>query len=65
MAFLVELISIAYAQDTISPEDAAKFIGESKTVCGQVASAHYAARTKGQPTFINFDKPYQIRFSQS
>ena len=23
-----------------------------------VASAHYAERSKGQPTFINLDKPY-------
>ena len=34
MAFLVGLVSIAVAQETISPEDAAKFIGQQKTVCG-------------------------------
>jgi hypothetical protein len=27
-------------------------------VCGLVASATFAARTKGQPTFLNLDKPY-------
>ena len=27
-------------------------------VCGQVVSAHYAAGTKGSPTFLNLDEPY-------
>jgi DNA/RNA endonuclease YhcR with UshA esterase domain len=48
----------AFAQETVTPEDAAKFIGQQKTVCGTVASAHYATRTKGQPTFLNLNKPY-------
>jgi hypothetical protein len=58
MAFLFGFVSTAAAQQTITPEDAAKFIGQQKTVCGTVASAHYATRSKGQPTFINLDKPY-------
>ena len=55
--FLALTVS-AFAQETISPEDAAEFIGQQKTVCGTVASAHYAARSKGQPTFLNLNKPY-------
>jgi micrococcal nuclease len=59
VALLVGSVStVAYSQDTITPEDAAKFIGQQKTVCGKVASSHYAARSRGQPTFINLDKPY-------
>ena len=27
-------------------------------VCGEVASTHYAASTRGSPTFINLEKPY-------
>lgn len=50
---------VVYSQEQqITPETAAKFIGEQKTVCGTVASAHYAAKSKGQPTFLNLDKPY-------
>lgn len=49
------LLSIAYSQDTITPEDAAKFIGQQKTVCGTVASAHYDAKSKC--TLLNLDKP--------
>jgi opacity protein-like surface antigen len=55
MALLVGLFSFAYAQETISPEDAAKFIGQQKTVCGTVASAHYDAKSKC--TLLNLDKP--------
>lgn len=58
LVVLFGFLSIAYAQETISPEDAAKFIGETKTICGMFASAHYAERSKGHPTFINLDKPY-------
>jgi micrococcal nuclease len=58
MALLAGLVSIALAQQTITSDDAAKFIGQQKTVCGTVASAHFATKSKGQPTFINLDKPY-------
>jgi len=55
--FLALTVS-AFAQETISPEDAANYIGQQKTVCGMVASAHLASRSKGQPTFLNLNKPY-------
>jgi hypothetical protein len=55
--FLALTVS-AFAQETISSEDAAKFIGQQKSVCGMVASAHLASRSKGQPTFLNLNKPY-------
>ena len=40
LSFLLGLswiCSIALAQDTISPDNAADFIGQQKTVCGTVA----------------------------
>jgi hypothetical protein len=46
------------AEQTISASEAAKHLGEKATVCGVVASASYASRSKGQPTFLNLDKPY-------
>ena len=36
--FLALTVS-AFSQETISPEDAANYIGQQKTVCGTVASA--------------------------
>ncbi len=31
---------------------------KKQPVCGVVASARYAERSKGRPTFLNLDKPY-------
>jgi DNA/RNA endonuclease YhcR with UshA esterase domain len=55
---LIQPVSYANAQQYISPEDAYKHISETQTVCGTVASTFYSVRGKGQPTFINLDKPY-------
>jgi hypothetical protein len=54
-AFLAPIVAAAA---TLKPEEAAKHIGETGTVCGIVASAHFAARTKAQPTFLNLGQPY-------
>jgi hypothetical protein len=48
----------AWAQVRITPEAALTHVGESATVCGMVASARYAAKSKGSPTFLNLGKPY-------
>ena len=53
------LASVSFSQGGyISATEADKYIGKVKTVCGKVASATYAVRTKGQPTFLNLDQPY-------
>ncbi|SRR6266498_403880 len=44
--------------DKITASEARNHIGKTATVCGVVASADYAARSKGKPTFLNLDKPY-------
>jgi len=56
LAFIAK--SIPALADTISAPDAAAHIGETATVCGTVVSANYAVKSKGQPTFLNFDRPY-------
>jgi len=57
---LIALFSLITAEEqaTITPAQAAKYVGKYKTVCGQVASTYYAYKSKGKPTFINLDKPY-------
>ena len=51
--------SVLYAQaGRLTSAEAKNHIGERATVCGKVVSAHYAARTKGNPTFLNLDEPY-------
>lgn len=42
----------------ISADDADKYIGEIKTVCGTVVSAFYSYNSNGKPTFLNIDKAY-------
>jgi DNA/RNA endonuclease YhcR with UshA esterase domain len=56
--FLICVSNSIAQQEYVNPIDAHKYIGMEKTVCGTVASATYAIRTKGQPTFLNLDKPY-------
>jgi DNA/RNA endonuclease YhcR with UshA esterase domain len=60
LSLIVLLLSAAaaVAQQKITPKEARNHVGENVTVCGRVASDHYAANTKGQPTFINLDEPY-------
>jgi hypothetical protein len=49
----------AFAQEkTITASDAGKFVGQKATVCGIVATTTFASKSKGQPTFLNIDKPY-------
>jgi hypothetical protein len=58
--FLVIVLAgqTALAANTLTADEAKNHIGENATVCGLVAGVHYAATTRGQPTFINFDKGY-------
>jgi DNA/RNA endonuclease YhcR with UshA esterase domain len=55
---LLTMSSYGYAQTSISAPEAKNHAGESATVCGKVVSTHYAERSRGNPTFINLDKPY-------
>ncbi|MEJ2008555.1 MAG: DNA-binding protein [Acidobacteriota bacterium] len=43
---------------TITAEQARNHVGETATVCGRVASTHYAPRSRGRATFLNLDHPY-------
>ena len=59
VSYLVVLCAaLGYAQTSISAAEAKNHVGERGTVCGLVVGTHYAARSRGNPTFINLDKPY-------
>lgn len=47
-----------FAGSKITASQASEHVGESATVCGQVASARFATNSNGQPTFLNLDKAY-------
>lgn len=56
-AALLFSVSTLYAQK-ITAEQAKSHEGENETVCGTVTSGHFAASSRGKPTFINLDVAY-------
>jgi hypothetical protein len=56
-AFTLLLPAAGHAQ-SVAPQDAARYAGQTATVCGVVASTRYASRTRAQPTFLNLGQPY-------
>jgi hypothetical protein len=52
------LLRVYFRRAKLSAQEAGQHVGEQATVCGAVVSAHYATRSKGRPTFLNFDEPY-------
>jgi hypothetical protein len=55
---LMSFISIAAYGASLTPSEAQSHVGETATVCGSVASAHYAPQSRGQPTFLNLGQAY-------
>jgi len=49
-------------QTKITLAEAKNHFDQEKTVCGNVLSMRYASSTRGQPTFLNLDKPYPMDF---
>jgi DNA/RNA endonuclease YhcR with UshA esterase domain len=58
LVLVLLIIQPALAQKKLIAAEAKDHIGETATVCGNVVSTRYAASTRGQPTFLNLDKPY-------
>lgn len=56
--FLLVIPSLRAQTKRITAAEAKDHIGDRATVCGKVASTHYAKSSKGEPTFLNLDKPY-------
>lgn len=56
--FALTLAAPAIAQKKLTAIEAKEHFGETATVCGEVVSTRYADSTKGQPTFLNLDKPF-------
>ena len=51
------LSAIGFSQ-TLSPEDAAKRVGDSITVCGKIFGGRYFETSKGSPTLLNMGAAY-------
>jgi hypothetical protein len=50
--------TVYFGADTISWNDARNFIGQTKTVCGNVVRITYAENTTGQPTYLDVGRAY-------
>lgn len=46
------------AGSVVAAEEAIKYAGQTITVCGRVVAANFVQATRGEPTFLNFEKPY-------
>ena len=58
LALIIGQNALAKKTQPISPTQAIHAVGQKATVCGKAASVHFAARSRGQPTFINLGAPY-------
>ena len=59
LAICFVTIPCVHAQTkNITATEAKDHVGDRATVCGKVASTHYAKNSKGEPTFLNLDEPY-------
>jgi len=55
------VLAVPYAcagRETIEAAEAAGYVGEEVTVCGQVVDAAYLARSSSRPTFLNFERAF-------
>jgi len=56
--FFLAAIGTSAQSNKITAVEAKDHVGETRTVCGKVASTHFASKSKGEPTFLNLDEPY-------
>ena len=60
VGLLILAAGMAAAQnsDMVRAHDAINYAGDFAMVCGVIADANYALNVRGEPTYLNFDKPY-------
>lgn len=57
-ALLALFVPVAAHAAALQPSEARRHVGEQATVCGTIASAHYAPWSRGQPTFLDLGHAY-------
>src|SRR5277367_3805970 len=59
LAFCFLINPVLHAQTKkLTTAEAKDHVGDRATVCGKIASTHYAKSSKGEPTFLNLDEPH-------
>ena len=56
--FLLVAFSTGAQTTKITAAEAKDHVGETRTICGKVASTRFASKSKGEPTFLNLDEPF-------
>ena len=51
-------VSSGSSDTSIDAYEASSSVGQRATVCGDVADTRYASGSRGQPTFLNFERAY-------
>ena len=57
---IAALLPLSAWPEEYTAQEAADHIGDTATVCGVVMSPKFASKSKGQPTFLNLDRPLPI-----
>jgi len=55
---LLLFVAGACTPKVLTAAQAKDHVGETATVCGKGVSARYSDKSRGQPTFLNLDRPY-------
>src|SRR5439155_3697738 len=55
---VVGLCAFSAGAADLRPEDAVRHIGETATVCGEVASTKFEANARSKPTLLDLGKSY-------
>ncbi|PWU00650.1 MAG: DNA-binding protein [Bacteroidetes bacterium] len=58
LSILVLSIAFTTKAQVINPEDAARHIGDSLTVCGEIFTARYFESSNNKPTLLNMGAAY-------
>jgi hypothetical protein len=62
--FFLFAFNTAAQTNKITAAEAKDHVAETRTVCGKVASTHYATGSKGQPTFLTSMSHIRRKFSR-
>ena len=58
LLLLNPLYLYAQSEQAIKVNEAYKYVGETKIVCGKIVSTKYLKRASGGPIFLNFGRDY-------
>lgn len=58
LAISASLAARPAGTQTLTAQQAKDHVGQTAKVCGQVVRVHLAFKTRGQPTFLDFERPH-------